>query len=178
MMDPLWNARFIAKVLGVPAVMLGGIFAFPLLVYIVLSSNASDGLKVFVIAPYALAILGGVGWRMCRGGEQGPTDIVIEETATSRVVTVSNVPLASGPTGQALDTFRALPSVPRPVGRVIGGNPSMDANLVVDAKAALPEHVPVAERPLEVPPDAASLSVSPQPASATAGSVNPTVIQQ
>lgn len=156
-MGPLWNARFVAKVLGVPAVMLGGIFAFPVLVYVVLISGAPDWLRGLIIAAYSLFVLGTGGWRMCRGGEQGPTDIVIEETATSRTITISNVTLASGPTGQALDTFRTLPPVPRPVGRVVGDNPAMDANLVVDATAALPERIPIAEKPLEVPEKAEGL---------------------
>src|SRR5438132_6038551 len=155
-MGPLWNARFVAKVLGVPAVMLGGIFSFPWLVSTVLSSNAPDWLRASIIAAYALLILGAVGWRMCRGGEQGPTDIVIQETAASRIITVSNVPLASGPAGQALETFRSLPPVPRPIG-IVRGNPSVDSDLVMDAKAALPERVPVADRPLEVPAKAEGL---------------------
>ena len=66
------------------------------------------------------------------GGEQGPTDIVRQETAGTRTITATNVHLAGGPT-----------------------------DVVVDAQAALPEHVPVAENPLEVPANAQGLAANP-----------------
>jgi hypothetical protein len=156
MMGPLWNARFVAKVLGIPAVMLGGIFAFPWLAKIVLEADAPDGLKYFIIALFALPVLGAIAFRLCRGGEQGPTDIVIEETPTTRRITATNVHFAGGPTGRALEAFERMPSVPRPIGRVTG-NPSSAADLIVDAMAALPERVAVAETPLEVPQEAQSV---------------------
>lgn len=150
MMGPLWNARFVAKVLGIPAVMLGSIFAFPWLVAVVVSGSIPDWLRALVIMLYALLILAAAGWRLCRGGEQGPTDIVIQETATARTITISNVHLVGGPTGKALETFAQMPPVPRPIG-IVRGSPAAQADLIVDARAALPDRVPVAEQPLEAP---------------------------
>jgi hypothetical protein len=53
-----------------------------------------------------------------------------------------------------------MPPVPRPIG-VVTDNPSHAADVVVDAQAAPPEHVPVAENPLEVPANAQGLAANP-----------------
>lgn len=160
MMGPSWNARFVAKVLGIPAVMGLGILASVWLVQIVLHADVPDAMKYFVLGLFGLLILVPIAWRMCAGGEQGPTDIVIQETVGGRVITATNVHLAGGPTREALAAFERMPPVPRPIGRV-HGNPAHLADVVVDAQAALPAHVRVAEQPIEVPENAQGLAVNP-----------------
>src|SRR5262252_5893161 len=122
-----WNARFIAKVLGIPAVMGVGILAFVGLAAVVLRADVPNGMKYFVLSLFGLPVLGSIAWRMCVGGEQGPTDIVIQETAGARTVTATNVHFAGGPTREALAAFERMPPVPRPVG-IVRGNPASAAD--------------------------------------------------
>src|SRR5438552_3607273 len=93
-MTPSINARFIAKVLGVPAVMGVAIVGFVWLTTDIASADIPNWLKVTFVSLYAPVLIG-VSWRLIRGGEQGPTDIVITETAETRTITLSNVPLSS-----------------------------------------------------------------------------------
>jgi hypothetical protein len=156
----LWNARFVAKVLGMPAVLLGGLGLFVLLVWVVIHGPIQDWLKLLILVFYAIPGLGAIAWRICRGGEQGPTDVVITETPTSRTIAIGNLPLANAPSElpRALRVFERLNPVPRPIGTV-HGSPANPADLEEDKQAALPPHTPVAEEPLPVPEGAQGLII-------------------
>ncbi len=166
-MGPLWSARFVAKVLGNPAVMVAAILAFPWLVQIVITPDIPNWLRLLILLLY-VPILLSVGWRLCRGGEQGPTDVVVTEaataTTTSRTIVIGNLPLAHAPTElpRAMETFAQMTPIPRPWGRV-KGNPSQAAALVPDSHAALPDNAPVADEPLAIPPEAKGLATPPEP---------------
>ena len=159
-MGPSWNFRFIARVLGNPAVMTAGILSFPWLVGALVYSSAPPWLTLVVSAMYAVPVLGSVAFRLCKGGEQGARDITIHQTMTSRTITIGNVPLANTTTGleRAMDTFAALAPVPRATG-IVHGNPALMANVEENATAALPEHVPVTDKPIGPPEGAQGLSV-------------------
>jgi hypothetical protein len=159
-MGPSWNFRFIARVLGNPAVMVAGIVSFPWLVSVLVGSNAPPWLILVICVLYAIPILGGVLFRLCRGGEQGTTDITIHQTMTSRTITIGNVPLASTSTelARSLETFRGLIPIPRASG-IVHGNPAVFANVEENPQAALPEYVPVTDTPPAPPEGAQGLSV-------------------
>src|SRR5262245_15405403 len=125
MIGPSWNARFVAKVLGVPAAMVASILAYPWLISVVGVASMPMWLKGITILVYVVLIFGAVAWRLVRGGEQGPTDISIIETPGSRAIYITNVPLAHVPSElpRAMTAFQGLFPMPRPVGRVTG-NPA------------------------------------------------------
>src|SRR5262245_35347468 len=159
MMVGSWNVRFVAKVLGMPAVFLGWVGVFGLLTGSVFHAPVLYWLKLLIIVLYAI-LLGALAWRICRGGEQGPTDVVITETATSRTIAIGNLPLANAPSElpRALRVFERLNPVPRPIGTV-HGSPANPADVEEDKQATLPPHTPIAEEPLTVPEDAQGLII-------------------
>jgi len=140
--------------------MVAGILASVWLVQVILPASVPNGMKYFLFVFFGLLILGPVAVRMCLGGEQGPTDLMIQETTAGRIITATNVHFAGGPTKDAIAAFERLPAVPRPFG-LVHGNPAQLADVVVDAQAALPESVPVAEQPVTVPENAQGLAVNP-----------------
>jgi hypothetical protein len=161
-MGPSWNLRFIARVLGNPAVMVAGIFGFPWLVGVLVYSNAPAWLTLVISGMYAIPVLGGLAYRLCKGGEQGTTDITIHQTMTSRTVTIGNVPLTDSTLGlhRAMETFAGLTPIPKSAfAGVVHGSPAEVANLEPDAKAALPLHVPVSDQTVAPPEGAQGLSV-------------------
>jgi hypothetical protein len=161
-MGPSWNFRFIARVLGNPAVMAAGILSFPWLVGLLVYSDAAPWLTLVISAMYAVPVLGGVGYRLCKGGEQGATDITIHQTMTSRTVTIGNVPLTASTVGlhRAMETFSGLTPIPRSaVAGIVHGSPAQFANVEPDAKAELPEHVPVTDQAVGPPEGAQGLLV-------------------
>ena len=90
---------------------------------------------------------------MPSGGEQG-TPVEIRDGQRAHSITNLNV-LGQAIARGALDAFRR-PPLPQPAGEIGPGSPADRAN-VIEGRASLPQEVAVAEKPIELPPDAGRL---------------------
>lgn len=108
-----------------------------------------------------LLLILAVCWRVVRGGDQGTTDLEITRDGvrmTNIRLGVSTLVLQRA-LGVYLEQQQVQLPMPKPVG-VVTGNPSAEDAVIALSSAELPQNVPVAEEPLQIPRDAQGLSVN------------------
>ena len=142
------QAKLWGLVRGHSAVVIVAIIAIVFVAF----SGMPDWLKLVFLLVLAPLICAGA-FRMVRGTEEGPTDLVV----TADGIRITNiVPSRLGEVlGSALRAYRR--PLPRPAGTV-QGNPAKEADLVATTSAPLPEDVQVTDQSLEPTGDTGKLS--------------------